>query len=522
MKKKSTLLLFVSFALLMLSSFSAFYPGGAPAGYTGSPGDGKDCSQCHNNSPATTTGWITSTIPAGGYVAGQTYQITATNNITGSGKYGFEISPQNAAGALLGTLTAGSNSHLVGTGNKYITQSSASSSLKTWTFSWTAPSAGTGNVTFYGAFARNYSGPTTLCNLTVSEQSGTLPGAAGPISGTSDVCKNNVYSYSTGTIAGASTYVWSVPAGASISSGQGTTGISVNFGVSSVSGNISVYGSNASGNGTPGTLAVTVNSAPSQPDAIAGSASPCQAGSQVYSVTNTAGVTYTWSVPAGSVITSGQGTNSITVTIGSTSGNMNVVPSNTCGGGTEQIKTITIQPLPGMAGAISGPDQVDLATVVLSDYTTSGASDAISYQWELSPANAGTISGSGLTGSASWNSGFLGTAQIHVKALNACGEGAWSETKSTTVVNTTGITDGNIKPGFKVYPSPSDGAFSVALSGFKGEAKLRILDITGHELFNVSLPGEGATRLEYPLSQGIYMLLLDEGTKTLRQKLVIR
>lgn len=159
-----------SSAIMLFGSFALMYPSGAPAGYSGSPGDGNNCVACHGGTATTTAGLITSNIPAGGYVAGQTYQITATNNLTGSGKYGFEVSPQNSAGIQLGTLVAGTGSKLVSGGTKYITQSNASSTTNTWTFSWIAPQAGTGQVTFYGAMARNYNpGPVTLSSLVVQE-----------------------------------------------------------------------------------------------------------------------------------------------------------------------------------------------------------------------------------------------------------------------------------------------------------------------------------------------------------------
>jgi hypothetical protein len=157
-----------SAAIIIFSSFAYFYPSGAPAGYTGSPGDGADCSGCHGGTATTTAGLITSNIPASGYVAGHTYQITATNNIAGSGKYGFEVSPQNAAGTQLGTLVAGTGSQLL-SGTKYITHTNASSTTNSWTFSWIAPAVGTGPVTFYGAMARNYKGISTLSTLVVPE-----------------------------------------------------------------------------------------------------------------------------------------------------------------------------------------------------------------------------------------------------------------------------------------------------------------------------------------------------------------
>ena len=139
--------------LTMFSAFSgenAKYPGGSPGGYTGSPGDGKNCTQCHGGASALVTNWITSDVPATGYVPGSVYNITVT--VTGSGKKGFEVSPQTPAGALVGTLTAGTTSKLVNS-NKALTQKSAiNTATAVWTFQWTAPAAGTGPVTFYGAF----------------------------------------------------------------------------------------------------------------------------------------------------------------------------------------------------------------------------------------------------------------------------------------------------------------------------------------------------------------------------------
>jgi hypothetical protein len=171
MKKWLFLLLIpaVAAAMLLLSSYSGDecdYPSGAPAGYTGSPGDGNDCTSCHGGSSTPVTDWITSDIPAEGYTAGTTYNITVT--VTGTGKKGFEVSPQNLSGTQLGTLIAGTGSHLTG-GTKYVTQNSASNSNPaTWTFEWTAPAAGTGDVTFYGAFAVSKSS-TKTSSLTVAE-----------------------------------------------------------------------------------------------------------------------------------------------------------------------------------------------------------------------------------------------------------------------------------------------------------------------------------------------------------------
>jgi hypothetical protein len=152
MKNLVVSFLVVFFAGFIIFTFSNFgmSPSGSPAGQTGSPGDGSDCTSCHGGTATNATGILSSNIPVSGYTAGTSYTITVT--LSGSGKKGFEVSPQNVAGALLGTLVAGAGTTLKGSG-KYVTQSSGvTSTPAVWNFTWVAPPTGTGTVTFYGAF----------------------------------------------------------------------------------------------------------------------------------------------------------------------------------------------------------------------------------------------------------------------------------------------------------------------------------------------------------------------------------
>lgn len=165
---KIVLLLVVA---LLIGGFSGQqglkYPTGAPAGYTGSPGDGKNCTSCHGGTATNTSGIITTDIPPTGYVAGYTYNITVT--VTGTGKKGFQLSPQKPTGEQVGTLLPGTASQVL-SGGKYITHTQASTaSTATWNFQWQAPSQpGTGPVTFYLAHVRNKPN-VFLSNLTVEE-----------------------------------------------------------------------------------------------------------------------------------------------------------------------------------------------------------------------------------------------------------------------------------------------------------------------------------------------------------------
>ncbi len=90
-----------------------------------------------------------------------------------------------------------------------------------------------------------------------------LPVPAGTISGPASVCAGSSQTYTVPQIDDATSYVWSLPAGATGSSS--TYSISVAFAGGPASGNISVYGQNANGNGTASSLAITINGLPSAP-----------------------------------------------------------------------------------------------------------------------------------------------------------------------------------------------------------------------------------------------------------------
>ncbi len=172
MKTKTLYLALIVSAVVVLSlAFSGEgglkYPTGAPAGYTGSPGDGQNCTACHGGTATNTSGIITTDIPATGYVAGMTYNISVS--FSGTGKKGFELSPQKSTGEQVGTLLAGTGSQVL-SGGKYITHTQASSAATaTWNFQWQAPAQpGSGPVTFY--LAHVVKKPNVfLSNLTVNE-----------------------------------------------------------------------------------------------------------------------------------------------------------------------------------------------------------------------------------------------------------------------------------------------------------------------------------------------------------------
>ena len=176
----------------------------------------------------------------------------------------------------------------------------------------------------------------------------------GAITGNQTPCQNATgITYSITSVTGATGYNWTVPTGASVATGQGTTSITVNFGTAD--GSVCVTAYNACGASSASCTAITLSSVPAQPSVITGTTPVCQGNNGVaYSVTNVGGVTYTWTYSGtGYTQASGGTTNSITANFSAaaTSGTLTVTPSNACGDGTARTFAITVSATPTTAAA---------------------------------------------------------------------------------------------------------------------------------------------------------------------------
>ncbi|MES2587442.1 MAG: N-acetylmuramoyl-L-alanine amidase [Bacteroidota bacterium] len=235
------------------------------------------------------------------------------------------------------------------------------------------------------------------------------------ISGTTDVCIGSTYNYSIAAVSGASSYTWTVPSGSTITTGQNTNAISVTF--SNTSGNVAVSANNVCGSSSLRTLSITTKAIASQPSTITGTASICSGTTNSYSIPTVSNATsYTWSVPSGSTISSGQNSTTISVLAGTTSGNISVSASNSCGTSALRTLAITSSSAPTQASAITGSASVCSGTSY--SYNISAVSGASSYTWSVPSGstistgqNSTTISV--LAGSTSGN--------ISVTASNSCG-----------------------------------------------------------------------------------------------------
>lgn len=194
--------------------------------------------------------------------------------------------------------------------------------------------------------AKNSCGTSANLCLTVSIIPNPL--AIGTITGNANGVCNSTKNYSVVNQAGI-TFNWAVPSGATLLSGQGTNAVSVSYSNSFASGNIVVTGTNTCGNST--TTSKTITGKPAIPASITGPTSACFNGQNInYSCSNSTGATsYTWTIPAGASLVSGQGTNAIVLNFASTVGNvltLKVKANNACGTSTNKTLNITMLSCP--------------------------------------------------------------------------------------------------------------------------------------------------------------------------------
>ena len=232
----------------------------------------------------------------------------------------------------------------------YIASTVASASSYTWTAPLNASIAsgqGTATVTvnFNASFtsgiltvvANNTCGSSGVRSTTILSVPSVPMTINGPGFG---LCSSSNQNFYVTNDAAATSYTWTVPANMSITSGQGTNSIIVSTSSSFVSGSVKVTANNACGSSAQKTL--TVYAKPSLPGVISGSTIVCANDTgKIYTIAAVTGATtYTWTVPGGATIVSGQGTTSIKISYGTAGGSVTVKASNVCA--VSNTRTLTV------------------------------------------------------------------------------------------------------------------------------------------------------------------------------------
>lgn len=206
-----------------------------------------------------------------------------------------------------------------------------------------------------------------------------------------------------------------------------------------------------------------------------------------------AGSTYVWNTPAGTTITSGQGTNTISVDWGSLSGPVIVVDTNSVGCFSDPVSctvTANVSPLAAFDTASSG------FTYNFSDVSTGSVT---SWSWDFGDGNSSAIPNPSHT--------YTGNG-LQTVCLTASNNGCVDTT--CMVINVDALEFINIP---NVFTPDGDGVndfFYINSSGMQ-EFKLEIYDRWGIKLFSTETPGEkwdGRTTSGIEAVDGTYYFIL--------------
>jgi len=364
------------------------------------------------------------------------------------------------------------------------------------------------------------------------------------VASTTDVCPsigtNAPIVYTIPKVASATSYIWTAQAGTTTitsinGAGPNDTTVSVVFASGFTTSPITVTAVNDCG--ISGTRSLTITRAnPSTPSLIAGPTNACEfidpsASTAAYSIPQQPTVTtYTWTVPAGSLNLSGQGTNSISFNYpsGFNTGTVSVVASNGCG--TSGPRSLSINTLsPAAPGII---DVIQTNVCPNREYTYTIASlpaNATSIQWSV-PAGANILSGQGTTSItvsypatavsgtvsaiAQSNCGSSVARNLSVK-LPACPEGG-SFSKGSGIKPA-----GQVALDLQVYPNPTTSSFRVQVYGqANDQATIRVMDLQGRELSRKIVMAGTMHSFGSDLKAGTYLVEVLQGGKRTVQKLV--
>lgn len=163
-KKRTIALLFISVIGVIVFSNLAYTSNNGKQGYTGSPGENA-CNNCHNTNTLNSGGGsvrISSpNMPNWEYFPGTTYIINVTVTKIGVSKFGFGFEALLPSGANGGLIVTGNSANAKSL-NATVQGNSRTNAVHkqpnhfgtdslVFSFEWTAPAAGTGNITFYAA-----------------------------------------------------------------------------------------------------------------------------------------------------------------------------------------------------------------------------------------------------------------------------------------------------------------------------------------------------------------------------------
>jgi hypothetical protein len=208
-------------------------------------------------------------------------------------------------------------------------------------------------------------------------------------------------------------------------------------------------------------------------------------------------------------------------------GDYSVVVANEFGCIANDSYTLTVLLAPEKPVIASGPASVDNYMSTVSTYTCNLAANATSYQWSLTPAGAGTITGTTASAQVSWTAGYTGSASITVTSVNDCFTGETSDAFATTVYTSAGMDENNTGNQLTIYPNPTDGKITMILPSKKAfTGDLTISDASGAAVYtknSISILSGVLENIDLGnLSEGVYSVKLSSSSTVYFGRVIVK
>jgi hypothetical protein len=258
--------------------------------------------------------------------------------------------------------------------------------------------------------------------------------------------------------------------------------------------------------------------------------STCAGENVTFSISALNAVSFTWSVPSGWGIQSGQGTGSILVKVGKSGGILSVFATNTCGNSDVRSLAVTSNTAPKTANNSSISGNIAVCPGTIETYTVNNIPGAVSFQWTL-PAHWSFV-GPSTGASVDVQTGTSG-GKISVVGVNDCGKSkaislnVKIECATATASASRGIDQEMEKPGLSIleiraYPNPTSSAFNLFINTDEraGGVTLTITDLYGRIIERRNNIAPGAVRLGTGYIAGIYLVEVIQGNQRKLIKLV--
>ncbi|MEI8006813.1 MAG: S8 family serine peptidase [Bacteroidota bacterium] len=301
------------------------------------------------------------------------------------------------------------------------------------------------------------------------------------------------------------TYQWQSSANnINFSNIQGATGLNYQPGILSATTYFRQIQNAAGGCGSVTTNTITVTVMPLPVPTISGADSACAGESGLAYITEDGMNAYNWSVSANGAIASGQGTHQVLVNwngAGNASVSVNYSDIYGCSASSPTVKNVTVD-------AIPPTPVITVNGFLLSSNTPAGN------QWYLAgSAIPGATSQTYYTTAPGW--------YWDIVTLNGCA----SDTSNNLIILLT-VDELSLK-GYRVYPVPSNGMFTISGPSAPGKATLiKVCNSLGQVIFEKSLAGLANTFTETidpgPVPSGIYTILLQTAEGPVSGKLLIQ